>query len=174
MENTGEIEEYSEEIEEEVIDEKPKQVETVVKKKRVLSQAQLDALARGRAKGVEKLKAKGAMTKQVKESRETIQKLKNEEKLETIDDIKKINDLNYIRKTTEEMVNKFSMMDTNIKSVENRFNNYLTERDERKKAKDNNTIERTIKQQLPKTMNDMMYRDKIERERQNNIFYGQI
>ena len=66
------------------------------------------------------------------------------------------------------------MLDTNIKSVENRFDSYLTERNERKKAKDNNTIERTIKQQLPKTMNDMMYRDKIEKERANNIFYGQI
>ena len=173
MENTGEIEEIEEEIEE-IEQEKPKQAETVVKKKRVLSQAQLDALARGRAKGVEKLKAKGAMTKKVKESKETIQKLKEAEKLDTIEDIKKVNDLNYIRKTTEEMVNRFSMMDTNIKNVENRFNSYLTEREQRKQAKDNNTIERTIKQQLPKTMNDMMYRDKIERERQNNIFYGQI
>jgi len=173
MENTEEIDDFIEEIEE-IEEEKPKQVETVVKKKRVLSQAQLDALARGRQKGVEKLKQKGAMTKKVKESKETIQKLKEEEKLDTIDDIKKINDLNYIRKTTEEMVNKFSMLDTNIKSVENRFNSYLTEREQRKQAKDNNTIERTIKQQLPKTMNDMMYRDKIERERKNNIFYGQI
>ena len=173
MENTGEIDDFIEEIEE-IEEEKPKQVETVVKKKRVLSQAQLDALARGRQKGVEKLKAKGAMTKQVKESKETIQKLKNEEKLDSIDDIKKINDLNYIRKTTEEMVNRFSMLDTNIKTVENRFNSYLTEREQRKQAKDNNTIERTIKQQLPKTMNDMMYREKIERERKNNIFYGQI
>ena len=173
MENTGEIEEIEEEIQE-IEEEKQKQVETVVKKKRVLSQAQLDALARGRQKGVEKLKQKGAMTKKVKESRETIQKLKEDEKLDTIEDIKKVNDLNYIRKTTEEMINRFSMIDTNIKSVENRFDNYLTERNERKKAKDNNTIERTIKQQLPKTMNDMMYRDKIERERQNNIFYGQI
>ena len=85
MENTEEIQE----IEEESIYETPKQVETVAKKKRVLSQAQLDALARGRQKGVEKLKAKGAMTKQVKESKETIQKLKEEEKLDTIDDIKK-------------------------------------------------------------------------------------
>lgn len=173
MENTEEIDDFIEEIEE-IEEEKPKQVETVVKKKRVLSQAQLDALARGRQKGVEKLKQKGAMTKKVKESKETIQKLKEEEKLDTIDDIKKINDLNYIRKTTEEMVNKFSMLDTNIKSVENRFNSYLTEREQRKQAKDNNTIERTIKQQLPKTMNDMMYREKIERERKNNIFYGQI
>jgi len=170
MENTEEIQE----IEEESIYETSKQVETVAKKKRVLSQAQLDALARGRQKGVEKLKAKGAMTKQVKESKETIQKLKEEEKLDTIDDIKKINDLNYIRKTTEQMFDKFSMLDTNIKSVENRFDSYLTERNERKKAKDNNTIERTIKAQLPKTMNDMMYKDKIEKERANNIFYGQI
>ena len=173
MENTEEIDDFIEEIEE-IEEEKPKQVETVVKKKRVLSQAQLDALARGRQKGVEKLKQKGAMTKKVKESKETIQKLKEEEKLDTIDDIKKINDLNYIRKTTEEMINRFSMLDTNIKSVENRFNSYLTEREQRKQAKDNNTIERTIKQQLPKTMNDMMYREKIERERKNNIFYGQI
>ena len=173
MENTGEIDDFIEEIEE-IEEEKPKQVKTVVKKKRVLSQAQLDALARGRQKGVEKLKQKGAMTKKVKESKETIQKLKEEEKLDTIDDIKKINDLNYIRKTTEEMVNRFSMLDTNIKTVENRFNSYLTEREQRKQAKDNNTIERTIKQQLPKTMNDMMYREKIERERRNNIFYGQI
>jgi len=173
MENTEEIDDFIEEIEE-IEEEKPKQVETVVKKKRVLSQAQLDALARGRQKGVEKLKQKGAMTKKVKESKDTIQKLKEEEKLDTIDDIKKINDLNYIRKTTEEMINRFSMLDTNIKSVENRFNSYLTEREQRKQAKDNNTIERTIKQQLPKTMNDMMYREKIERERKNNIFYGQI
>lgn len=174
MDTTEEIEDIEQEIEQEIEEEKPKQVETGVKKKRILSQAQLDALARGRAKGVEKLRAKGAMTKQVKQSKETIQKLKEEEKLDTIDDIKKINDLNYIRRTTEEMINKFSAMDTNIKSVENRFNNYLTEREERKKAKDNNTIERTIKQQLPKTMNDLMYKEKIERERQNNIFYGQI
>lgn len=170
MENSEEIDNVIEEI----VEEEPKQVETVVKKKKVLSQAQLDALARGRQKGVEKLKAKGAMTKQVKETKETMRKLKEEEKIDTIEDLKKVNDLNYIRRTTEDMINKFSMIDNNIKNVESKFNSYLSEREERKKAKDNNTIERTIKAQLPKTMNDMMYKDKIEKERANNIFYGQI
>jgi hypothetical protein len=89
------------------VEEAPKQAEPV-KKKRQMSQAQLDALARGRAKGVEKLKQKGAMTKQVVESKKIVQKIKEDEKLDTIEDIKKINDINYIRKTTEDMINIFN------------------------------------------------------------------
>lgn len=160
--------------ENEIIETDVSQMDKPVKKKKVMSQAQLDALARGRAKGVEKLKQKGLMTAQVKESQKTIKKLKEDEKLDTIEDLKKVNDLNYIRKTTEEMINRFSLIDTNIKNVENKFNSYLSEREERKRVKDSNTVEKVIKQQLPKTMNDMMYRDKIQKEQANNPFYGRI
>lgn len=160
--------------ENEIIETDVSQKDKPVKKKKVMSQAQLDALARGRAKGVEKLKQKGLMTAQVKESQKTIKKLKEDEKLDTIEDLKKVNDLNYIRKTTEEMINRFSLIDTNIKNVENKFNSYLSEREERKRVKDSNTVEKVIKQQLPKTMNDMMYRDKIQKEQANNPFYGRI
>lgn len=160
--------------ENEIVETDVSQKDKPVKKKKVMSQAQLDALARGRAKGVEKLKQKGLMTAQVKESQKTIKKLKEDEKLDTIEDLKKVNDLNYIRKTTEEMINRFSLIDTNIKNVENKFNSYLSEREERKRVKDSNTVEKVIKQQLPKTMNDMMYRDKIQKEQANNPFYGRI
>lgn len=160
--------------ENEIIETDVSQKDKPVKKKKVMSQAQLDALARGRAKGVEKLKQKGLMTAQVKESQKTIKKLKEDEKLDTIEDLKKVNDLNYIRKTTEEMINRFSLIDTNIKNVENKFNSYLSEREERKRVKDSNTVEKVIKQQLPKTMNAMMYRDKIQKEQANNPFYGRI
>lgn len=166
MENNDEIEEV-EEVE------APK-APLPIKKKRVMSEKQLEALARGRAKGVEKLKQKGAMTKQVVESKKMVQKIKEEEKVDTIEDIKKINDLNYIRKTTEELMNRFSMVDANIKNVESKFNGYLTEREERKKMKDNNIVEKTIKQQLPKTMNDMMYKEKIQKEMKSNPFYGRL
>lgn len=160
--------------ENEILETEKPTMDKPVKKKKVLTQAQLDALARGRAKGVEKLKQKGLMTAQVKETQKTIKKLKEDEKVETIEDLKKVNDLNYIRKTTEDMINKFNMIDTNIKNVENKFNSYLSEREERKRVKDANTVEKVIKQQLPKTMNDMMYREKIQKEQANNPFYGRI
>lgn len=164
MDNSDEIEE---------VEEVPVKVEPV-KKKRVMSEKQLEALARGRAKGKDVIRAKGALTREVKETTNTIQKIKQEEKVSEIEDLKKINDLNYIRKTTEELMNRFSMVDANIKNVESKFNGYLTEREQRKKMKDENVVEKTIKANIPKAMNDMMYKEKIQKEMKNNPFYGRL
>ena len=167
MDNSDEIDEIEE------VEEAPK-APLPIKKKRVMSEKQLEALARGRAKGVEKLKQKGAMTQQVVESKKMVQKIKEDEKVDTIEDIKKINDLNYIRKTTEDMINKFNNIHTKFNDIDTKFSGYLTDREERKKMKDNNIVEKTIKQQLPKTMNDMMYKEKIQKAMKSNPFYGRL
>lgn len=144
------------------------------KPKRKLSEKQLEALARGRQLGVQKLKQKGNITRQVNESNKQLQKMKIEEKISDIEEIKKINDLNYIRKSTEELMDRFNTISENINKVDSRFSGYLNEREERKKMKDNNLIQKTIKQELPKTMSDMMYKTKMEKEISNNPFYGRI
>jgi len=168
----------------EVLDGEPDEIENVEKPeekqapnskpKRKLTDKQLEALARGRQRGVEKLKEKGKITKAVQESNKQLEKIKNEEKLETVEDIKKLNDLNYIRKTNEELISKFNSVYDNISRVENRFNTYLQDREERKKMKDNQVIQKTVRQELPKTVNDMMYKTKLEKEMMNNPFYGRL
>ena len=66
------------------------------------------------------------------------------------------------------------MVDANIKNVESKFNGYLTEREQRKKAKDENVVEKTIKANIPKAMNDMMYKEKLAKEQSKNPFYMRL
>ena len=145
-----------------------------IKKKRVMSEKQLEALARGRAKGKDVIRAKGVLTREVKESTNTFQKIKQEEKVDTIEDIKKINDLNYIRKQTEELNNKINNIHLKFNDIDTKFSGYLTEREERKKIKDSKIVEKTIKANIPKALSDVMYKEKLAKEQSKNPFYGRL
>jgi hypothetical protein len=136
------------------------EVEVPEKKKRVLSEKQLEALAEGRKRGVEKLKQKGAITKEKQEEIKQIKQIKVEEKIDEIEDLRKINSLHDIRKKVDDMYGKINILET----VNNKFDNFLKEKQERRKMKDDNTIKKTIEERLPQTVSDMYVSLKIKNE----------
>jgi len=136
------------------------EVEVPEKKKRVLSEKQLEALAEGRKRGVEKLKQKGAITKEKQEEIKQIKQIKVEEKIDEIEDLRKINSLHDIRKKVDDMYGKINILET----VNNKFDNFLKEKQERRKMKDDNTIKKTVEERLPQTVSDMYVSLKIKNE----------
>lgn len=157
-----------EKIETDVIEKQDKPV--VEKKKKVMSEKQLEALKKGRQLGVEKLKQKGELTRAKQEEFKEIKKIKEEEKIHEIDDLKKINDLNYIRKVAENLHNKISLLD----NVNYKFDNFLKEKEERRKLKDSKAIEHTVKQELPKAVNSLYLQQKLQNEMRNNPWLGRV
>jgi DNA polymerase sigma len=145
-----------------------------VKTKRVMSEKQLAALAKGRMLGVEKLKLKGAMTNKVKETNRELNKVKESEKVDNIEDLRKLNDLNFIRKSIENMTSKFNTIDTNFNNIHSKFDGYLTDREKRKNMKNENTIQKTIQKELPKTMQDMLFKQKTDQQMANNPYLGRV
>jgi hypothetical protein len=146
----------------EEIEEQEEQIVAPVqeKKKKVLTQKQLDALAEGRKKGAEKLrehqtrcKEKTAVKKEIKEN---ILKAKEKE----VDDLKKIND--YV---------KFK---SSIDDLNDKFSSFLEEKKQRQKLKEQNLVEKTIKKELPNTMASIMMKDRIDKELSNNPFFGRV
>jgi len=158
------VEEPVEEPVEEIV---PEPV-VVEKKKKVLSQAQLDALARGRQRGVEKLKEKGNITRAKQSEIKQIKQIKEEEKINDVEELKEVNNLHYIRKTVEHLNNKINVLD----EVNNKFSHYLTDRETRKKMKDQNVIQKTVKSEIPRVVNEVMLNERVSRELSRNPFLG--
>jgi hypothetical protein len=145
-----------------------------IKTKRVMSEKQLEALSRGRMLGVEKLKLKGAMTNKVKETNRELNKVKESEKVDNIEDLRKLNDLNFIRKSIESMTTKFNTIDSNFNNINSKFDGYLNDREKRKLMKNENTIQKTIQKELPKTMQDMLFKQKTDQQMANNPYLGRV
>lgn len=144
------------------------------KKKRVMSEKQLESLARGRMLGVQKLREKGAMTVKVKETHKQLEQVKQSEKIDSIEDLRKLNDLNHIRKSIDNMNDKFSSIDANFNNIHSKFDGYLSEREKRKQMKNENTIQKTIQKELPKTMNDLLYQQKYNDQIARNPYIGRV
>lgn len=135
-------------------------VQPVEKKKRVLTPAQLESLRKGREKGLNMIRNKGQINRQIKEEQEKIKQIKKDEKINTVQELKEITDLAYLRRKME--------------GLEVKFDGYLNEKQERRKLKEQNNIEKTVKKELPRAVNDIMLQQKIADEMKNNIFYNRI
>ena len=159
------IEEPETEFEEE---EEP--IQQPVKTKRVMSEKQLQALAEGRKKGVEKLRQKGDTTRNKDVVNKQVKQLKQEELIQSTDELKNYADLSYIRKSVEDLNNRYK----SVEDLNNRFSGYLSEREQRKADKQNNVLNETVKKELPRAVNNALMAQKIERENSNNRFMGRV
>lgn len=157
-----------EEIEPEPEPEKPQ------KTKKVLTEKQKQALAIGRQKGREKLEEKHKIQNKAKAINKEVKLLKEEELIKDTNQLEKYADVSYIRKSVESLNDRFSQINNKFESIDNRFNGYLTERQQRKLDKQNNILSETIKKELPKTVNDLYMKQKIQKELSNNPFLGRV
>jgi hypothetical protein len=162
------IEEEEQQEEEEYIQPQP------VKTKRVMSEKQLQALAEGRKKGVEKLRQKGNITRNKQAVHRQVKELKEQEVIQSTDELKKYADVSYIRKSVEELNNRFSSIHSKFENIDNRFNGYLSEREQRKADKQNNILNETVKKELPRAVNEVFMSQKVQKELSNNRFMGRV
>lgn len=144
------------------------------KAKKVLTEKQMEALAKGREKGRMKLEEKHAIQNKAKAINKEVKELKQQELIKNTDDLKEFADVSFIRKSVESLNDRFSQIHNKFESIDNRFNGYLTERQQRKLDKQNNILSETIKKELPKTVNDLYMKQKIQKELSNNPFLGRV
>lgn len=83
------------------------------KPKRKLTQKQLEALKRGREKGLAKLKEKGEVTK----TRKEIKKKIHENDIKDVEELKKVAEFSTIDKKVESLYNKFNDIDSKISEM---------------------------------------------------------
>lgn len=144
------------------------------KPKKVLTQKQLDALARGRQLGVERLRQKGTITRQQQAVQKDIKELKQQERIQNAEELSKYADISYVRKTVDDLNNKFLNIYSKFENIDGKFSNFLTEKEQRKKEKDSRIVEETIKKELPRAVNDIYFKQKLNRELSNNPFLGRV
>jgi uncharacterized Ntn-hydrolase superfamily protein len=149
-----------------------------VKKKKVLTEKQLQALAAGRAKGLQKLKQSGIITQQKKEADKKVKEIKDEllveNRLKETEDLSKFADISIVRKSVEDLNNKFANIYSKFDNIDSKFNNYLNDREERKKIKQNRVVEETVKKEIPKAVNNLYLQQKLNREFSNNPYLGRV
>lgn len=148
--------------------------EPIKKTKKPMSEKQLEVLALGRAKGREKLLQKHAVSKKEKEVVTRVKNLKKEARIDKIDNMEKIVDVSYIKSSIEKLNSRFEDIDGKFQNIDSKFTGYLTEREQRKADKKANIVENTIRKELPKTMNDIYMKQKIQKELSNNPFLGRV
>jgi hypothetical protein len=151
------------------------------KPKKVLTEKQLQALAEGRKKGVEKLKQKGETTRKQTEVVKRIKELKKEAKVENTQQLEKIADASQVRLIVENLNNrfdafhnKFESLDNNFRSIDENFRGYLTDKQKRHEEKKSRVIQETVKRELPRAVNDVYLNHKLKKEQSNNPFLGLV
>lgn len=155
-------------------EEEPENVQPVNKPKKVLSEKQLQALALGRQKGMEKLKQSGEITKQKKEVVNRVKQIKQEEKIDTVQELSRYADASNIKKYVEDLSGKFDNIHSKFQNIDSKFDSYLTERQQRLKDKQNRVLEETVKKELPRAMNDIYLKEKISKELSRNPLMNRV
>lgn len=154
VEQEPDLEEETQEVEE--VEEKP------VKPKRKLTEAQLENLKKGRELG--KLKLKEHAQKKHEDYVEkvkiesAVKNAKQETKTRSIEDLKKVADTYELKKK--------------IDTIDEKLSSYLEEKKERRKMKETTSVDKSVKEHLPKVVNNMMMKQKIQQE--YNPFIGLV
>lgn len=133
-------------------------VEKVVKPKRVMNEKQLEALKKGRELGILKKKQMGELTNEKKKVENVVKAVKQEAKVASIDDLRKVADTYELRKK--------------IDTIDEKLSSYLDEKKERRKMKESTSIDRSVKAQLPRAVNEAMMIKKLQGE--YNPFIGLV
>jgi hypothetical protein len=151
------------------------------KPKRPMTDKQREALERGRKLGLEKLKARGEISKIKKETakkaRETeiqLSQLQIKEQAESVEDLKKLADGVDLSKKVAYLVDKINEMDGSVKHINTSFDSYLTEKQVRRKEKAEKTMEREIKKELPKTVSNFYMKARVNEALLSNPFIGNV
>ena len=152
-EEMEEPEEIQEEVEEQV---------QHIKTKKVMSEKQLEALRKGRELGKLKLK-EHAQKKHVEHVEKVkvetaVKQAKQETKTRCIEDLKKVADTYELRKK--------------IDTIDEKLSSYLEEKKERRKMKETSSIDKSVKTQLPRAVNEAMMKQKLQNE--YNPFIGLV
>lgn len=135
----------SENIEVEKQNEVPK--EPVVKPKRVLSDLQKAALAKGREAGLQKLKAKHQLSSTKKAVDQQIKQIKEEAQVQDVEELKKIADISGVNKRVEGLYSLFNDIDSKI-----------SEMLEMKKKKRNNDYQKALHDEVKKEAREQVIR----------------
>jgi hypothetical protein len=130
-------------IDEEILEPPPNPTKS--KPKRVLTDAQKEALAKGRERGWEKLKQKHQQANKKKEVVQKIKQIKEETNVKEIEDLKKIADVSQVHSKVEKLNEKFNDID-----------NKITELLELKKKKLDNKYQNEIQAQIKNQAREMV------------------
>ncbi len=174
-------EELEEELEEEEQVASPVIQEKIQKPKKKLSEKQLQALAEGRKRGVEKLKQKGEMTRKEQDVVKRVKEIKKQVKIEKTQDLEKYADVSQVRHIVENLNsrfdafnNRFESLDNNFKSIDENFRGFLTEKQKKQEEKKGRILQDTIKKELPRAVNEVYLNEKLKKEQYNNPFWGRV
>lgn len=174
------------EVEEEETEEEEQNVAPIVsnkteKPKKKLSEKQLQALAEGRKRGVEKLKQKGEITRKNQDVQKRVKEIKKQTQIEKTEELEKFADVSQVRQIVEklnnrfdEFHNKFSSLDNNFRSIDENFRGFLTEKQKRQEEKKSRIVQETVKRELPRAVNDVYLQEKLKKEQNNNPFWGRV
>lgn len=109
------------------------------KPKRVMTDAQKEALAKGRQKGWDKLRERQALAKEKSVVNKQIKQIQEETQVKDVEDLKKIADISGVNKKVEGLYTRFNDIDSK-----------LTEMLEMKKKKHNTEYQRALQDEVKK------------------------
>lgn len=146
--------------------------EPVVKPKKKLTEKQIEALTAGRNKGLELKKQSKEITTEKNEILTKVKEMKTQDKLqgkkEAVEDLKKYVESAELRKHVADLNSKFD-------SISTQFNSYLTEKQQRKLDKQNNVLETTVRDAVPRAVSKLIYEDRLRSEQgKYNPYMGRV
>ena len=136
----------------------PVEEDKTTKPKRQMSEAQAEALKRGREAGVLKKKQLGELTTEKKKIETVVASVKKEAKVASIEELKKVADTYEIRKK--------------IDSIDDKMSSFFNETYERRKNKEKGGISKAVKEQLPVIISEAFVERKMKKE--HNPYYGKV
>lgn len=144
----------------------------VVKPKKKLTEKQIEALTAGRNKGLELKKQSKEITTEKNEILTKVKEMKTQDKLqgkkEAVEDLKRYVESAELRKHVADLNSKFD-------SISTQFNSYLTEKQQRKLDKQNNVLENTVRDAVPRAVSKLIYEDKLRSEQgKYNPYMGRV
>ena len=107
------VDDNDNEVEEEEAPSPPPEI-TKAKPKRVLTEAQKEALAKGRERGWEKLKEKHQVANKKKAVVKQIKQIQEETNVKEVDELKKIADVSQVHSKVEKLNSRFNDIDNKI------------------------------------------------------------